>query len=272
MTINVGLVHRALRETLVPTLIFAGLLGLISGLLAYALPRVQARFMERGVPPQLQQLRNLMLGVDSSTTGVANIAFSIAWSHPVILILLFAHAILVCTRVPAGEIERGTIDVLLGLPVSRRTLWLSETFAWLLMAACVLGAVFLGSFTGARWIKPEFRPDWGSLAMVLANLALVYAVVGAVAMMAASVFDRRGRAVLFVLVLSVGSLLVNFLEALWDPAKHVAFLSILHYYRPVGMLMKAQWPWEDMAVLGGIALVAWIAAGVVLSRRAITTA
>jgi ABC-type Na+ efflux pump permease subunit len=272
MTVNLGLVRRSLRETLGATLMFAGFLGLISGVLAYALPRVQERFLSRGMPPGLQQVRNVMLGVDAQASTVADVAFSIAWSHPVVLILLFAHAIVVCTRVPAGEIERGTIDVLLGLPVSRRTLWLSETVAWLLMGAVVLAAVYLGSFTGARWVKPESRPDWGNLRMVLVNLAMVYVVVGTVAMAAASVFDRRGRAVLLVLVLSVGSLVVNFLEVLWDPAKHVAFLSILHYYRPAGMLMRAQWPWADLAVLGGIAGTAWLAAGLVLARRAITTA
>lgn len=270
--INLGLVQRSLRETVVTTMLFAGLLGLMSALMAYALPQVQARFQARGfIPPPLQQFRNIILGFDATGAGVSDVAFSIAWSHPAVLALLFGHAIILCTRVPAGEIERGTIDVLLGLPVSRRTLWLSETFAWAVSGALVLGAVYLGSFTGSRWINPEYRPDWGNLAMVLANLALVYGVVGTSAMAAATVFDRRGRAVLLVLVLSVGSLMINFLELLWEPAKQVAFLSILHYYRPVGMLMRAEWPWRDMAVLGGIALAAWLAAGIVMSKRAITT-
>ncbi len=272
MTINLGLVHRSLRETFFPTLMFAGFLGLIAGLLSYALPTVQARFVtKQNIPAPIQQIRNVMLGFDATGAGVADIAFSMAWSHPLVLALLFGHAILVCTRVPAGEIERGTIDVLLGLPVSRRTLWLSETFAWLLTGAVVLGAIYVGSFTGARWIKPEHRPNWGNLAMVLANLALVYTVIGTAAMAASSCFDRRGRAVLLVLILSVASLLINFLELLWEPAGQVAFMSIMHYYRPVGMLMRAEWPWADMAVLGGIALVAWVTAGIVLSRRAITT-
>jgi ABC-type transport system involved in multi-copper enzyme maturation permease subunit len=270
--INLGLVQRSLREMWFTSAVFAGLLGLMSGLMAYALPMVQARFMARGfIPPPVQQFRNVMLGFDATGAGVADVAFSIAWSHPAVLALLFAHAIVVCTRVPAGEIERGTIDVLLGLPVSRRTLWLSETAAWLIMGAGVLGAVYLGSFVGARWVEPQYRPNWGNLVMVLANLALVYGAVGTAAMAAASVFDRRGRAVLLVLVLSVGSLLINFLEILWEPAKRVSFLSILHYYRPVGMLMRAEWPWRDLSVLGGVALAAWALAGVVTSRRAITT-
>ncbi len=269
---NLGLIIRALREMLPTTALIAGMLGLISGLLAYALPAVQARFLQRSfIPPGLQQMRNVMLGVDSATGGVADIAFSIAWSHPVVLILLCAQAIIVCTRVPAGEIERGTIDILMGLPVSRRQLFLSESLAWVVSGGLVLGAIYGGSFIGAMFIRPEYRPDWSNLAMVLVNLGLVYALVGALALLAATLSDRRGRAVLFVLVIAVGSLLVNFLQLLWEPAKHVSFLSFLHYYRPIGMLQKGAWPWRDLAVLGSGTLVAWVASGIILSRRPLTT-
>ncbi|HMN39247.1 MAG TPA: hypothetical protein PKE29_00265 [Phycisphaerales bacterium] len=269
--INIGLVRRALRETLPTTLLCAALLATISGLLAYALPQFQARVIQRAMPPGFVQMRNVLLGVDARGGGIADIAFSIAWSHPVVLILLLTQTIIACTRVPAGEIERGSIDMLMGLPISRRQLFLSETAAWLLGGALMLGAVYAGSFIGARFILPEHRPNWGNLAMVLVNLGFVYAVVGAAAMAASSLSDRRGRAVLLVLVVSVGSLLVNFLELLWNPAKQIAFLSFLHYYRPVGMLMNGKWPLGDLAILGGIALALWATAGIVLGRRALTT-
>ena len=269
--INLGLIRRALREMLPTTLLCAALLATISGLLAYALPQFQARIIQRAMPPGFMQMRNVMLGVDSTGGGIADIAFSIAWSHPVVLILLLAQAIIACTRVPAGEIERGSIDMLMGLPISRWQLFLSETVAWLIGGIVMLGAVYAGSFIGARFIPPEYRPNWGKLAMVLANLGFVYALVGAAAMAASSLSDRRGRAVLCVLVLSVGSLLMNFLELVWEPAKQFSFLSFLHYYRPIGMLMNGKWPVGDLAILGGIALVLWVTAGVVLSRRALTT-
>ena len=268
---NLGLVRRALRETLPTTLLCAVLLATISGLLAYALPQFQARIIQRAMPPGFMQMRNVMLGVDSTGGGIADIAFSIAWSHPVVLILLLAQAIITCTRVPAGEIERGSIDMLMGLPISRWELFLSETVAWLMGGLLMLAAVYGGSYIGAQFINAEYRPHWGKLLMVLANLSLVYALVGAAAMAASAMSDRRGRAVVAVLVLSVGSLLINFLELLWEPAKNVAFLSFLHYYRPIGMLMSGRWALGDMAILGGGVLVLWVVAGVVLQRRALTT-
>lgn len=269
---NLGLIQRALREIAPVTLLCAALLSAISGLLAYALPQVQARFAQRSfIPPGLQQLRNVMLGVDSSTGGIADIAFSIGWSHPVVLILLCTQAIFVCTRVPAGEIERGTIDILMGLPVSRWQLFLSETVAWLISGVFVLIAIYLGSYIGAMFINPEYRPSWGKLAMVLVNLGFVYALVSTLGLLAGTISDRRGRAVLFVLVIAVGSLLLNYLQLIWDPAKHVSFLSFLHYYRPIGMLQRGEWPWRDLAILGSGALCAWTAAGVMLSKRPLTT-
>jgi len=273
--INLGLVQRALREILGITLVFAGVLATISGLLAYALPRIQARFMQRQfIPPGVKQFRDAILGLDSTGAGVSEVAFAIAWSHPIVLALLSAHAIMVCTRVLAGEVERGTVDVLLALPVSRLRLLASETLAWLITAGIVLAAVYAGSYVGAQFIKPEYRPDWAKLFMVLCNLSLVYAVIGCAALLVAHYTDRRVRAVLAVIVITIFSLLINFLHTL-DPAleftKQLAFLSFLDYYKPIGMLLSGEWPWKDLGILAGACIALWTGTAVILSRRDVTT-
>jgi ABC-type transport system involved in multi-copper enzyme maturation permease subunit len=273
--LNLGLLHRAWREIAWTSLVFAMVVGSISGLLAYALPRIQARFMQRQfIPPGVRQFRDAIFGFDSTGAGVSEIAFALAWSHPIVLALLSAHAIMVCTRVPAAEVERGTIDVLFALPVSRWSVLVSETSAWLLSAALVLGSVYAGSYIGAQFIKPEYRPDWSRLAMVFANLALVYTLIGTAAMLAATITNRRTWAILAALILTIASLLINFLYTL-DPSleftKRLAFLSFLDYYRPIRVLMDGAWPLRDMAILGGAAVAIWTIAGIWLSRRDITT-
>lgn len=272
---NIGLFRRAMREIFWTTLVFAGITGAISGLMAYALPRIQERFMQRNfIPPAVREFRNAMFGFDGLGAKASDIAFALAWSHPILLALLSAHAIMVCTRILASEVERGTVDILLSMPVSRWKLYLSETAAWLVAAAILLGAVFAGSFIGAQYIKPELRPNFDRLALVLANLALVYTLIATASTMAAVITDRRVRAVLVVLVLTVFSLLINFLYTL-DPAleftKRLRFLSFLEYYKPIQMLMDNTVPWRNMGILGGLSLALWIAAGVWLSRRDVTT-
>ncbi len=272
MIVNLGLVRRSLRELIPVSLGFGVFTGTVVGLLSYALPQVQARFMRRGfIPPQVRQLRNALFGVDTSDAGIAEVAFSMVWIHPVLIILLFAHAILVCTRIPAGEIERGTVDVLLAMPVSRWKLFRSETAAWLMTAALVLGLAFLGCYVGTRFVTPDQLPDFGRLAMNLVNLGLVYGAVGCAALAIAAGVDRRMRAVMGVLVVTIGTLMVNFLEPLWEPAKHAAPLSLLHYYKPFAVIKTGEWQVKDLAILSGVCATLWVTAGVVFSRRDITT-
>ncbi|QOJ00536.1 MAG: ABC transporter permease subunit [Phycisphaeraceae bacterium] len=272
---NLGLLLRAWRETLWTSLVFAGVLGAVSAIFAYALPRVQARFMQRSfVPPAVREFRDALFGFDSAGAGVSEVAFSIAWSHPVILALLSAHAIVVCTRLPAGEIERGTADVLFALPVSRLKLYASETAAWLGVALLVLGAIPLGSYVGSRFIDPAYRPDWSRLGVVFVNLAFVYAAIGCGSLLAATLTDRRTRAVLAVVIATVFSILINFLYTL-DPAlaftKKLAFLSVLDYYRPIRTLMDGTWPVRDLAILGGVVAGFWALAAAHFVRRDLTT-
>jgi ABC-type transport system involved in multi-copper enzyme maturation permease subunit len=272
---NFGLFQRAFREIFWTTLIFAAITGAISGLLAYALPRVQQRFMSRSfIPPGVREFRNALFGFDGTGAKISDVAFALAWSHPIILALISAHAIMVCTRILASEVERGTVDILMSMPASRWKLYLSETAAWLTSAAILLGSVYAGSWIGAQNIAEELRPDFSRLLIVLANLALVYLLVGVIASAAAIWSDRRVRAVLFALVITVFSILINFLYTL-DPAleftKRLRFLSFLEYYKPIQALMDNAVPWRNMGILGGLTLTLWVAAGVWLSRRDVTT-
>jgi len=270
--INLGIVRRSLRELIPVSVGFGVFTGTVVGLLSYALPQVQARFMKRGfIPPQVRQMRNALLGVDTADAGIADIAFSMVWIHPILLILLFAHAIMVCTRLPSAEIERGTADILLSMPVSRRRIFVSETCAWLITGAMVLGFAFLGCVVGTRFITTDQMPDFSRIGVAVGNLALVYGAVGCAAMLIGANADKRMRAVMGVLVITIGTLMVNFLEPLWEPAKHAAPLSVLHYYKTYDMIGKGEVSWRDLAILASACAVMWAAAGVIFTRRDIST-
>jgi len=266
---NLGLVQRSLRETYGATLMLSGTLFAIVSLLAYALPRIQARFSQRGfVPPQVRAFRDAMFGADSSLGSVSDIAYAI------VIALLAAHAIIITTRILAAEVERGTVDVLLALPVTRIQLFVSETFAWLVSGLFVLGVTYAGCYFGSRFVLPEYRPDFANMLLVLANLGLVYAVIGTSGLLAGVTTDRRTRAVLFVVLITVFSVLVNFLYT-FDPSleftKRLRVLSVLEYYKPVGMLRLAEFPWKDAAILAGAAIALWSAAAARMTRRDVTT-
>ncbi|MHC5008366.1 MAG: hypothetical protein ACYTGF_13520 [Planctomycetota bacterium] len=120
---NRGLLIKSMREAAAATAILCVALLLIEVILASVLPTMWNEFS--GMLLQIEFIQTIikaLLGTDIGDMLGPEAIMAIAWVHPVVLAIIWTHAIVLGTRVPAGEIDRGTIDVLLGLPVSR---WLA---------------------------------------------------------------------------------------------------------------------------------------------------
>src|SRR5437868_12941651 len=128
---NRGLIIRAFRELWPTTLVLGLVLLNVEAILAFVLPKFGAQMAQEWL--QLDFARGIMqamLGTEIADRIGPQMFQAMAWVHPVPLALAWAHALLCCTRVPAGEVERGTADILLGLPISRWELFFSETSVW----------------------------------------------------------------------------------------------------------------------------------------------
>ena len=176
-----------------------------------------------------------------------------------------------CTRLPAGEIDRGTIDLLLGWPVSRRGVFLCDSFVWLVSGAFILALGWVGFTIGAQKMPPEMRPERLHVVWVLTNLGCVYAAVGGLAYLCSSLCSRRAWAIATVFGLMLGSFQLSFLAQAWEPAKQLAFLSVLEYYQPAEIVRSGQFPKGDVLVLLSCALVTWLLSGEIVARRSICT-
>jgi len=212
-----------------------------------------------------------MLGTEIAERIGPQMFQSMAWVHPVPLALVWAHASVSCTRVPAGEGDRGTADVLLGLPVSRWEVFFSETSVWLACGAAIVAVGLAGNLLGGLGIPSVQRPELPRLLIVLVNLFCLYGAVGGLAWLVSSFSDRRGRAMAIVLLILLAGFLLNYLAQFWRPLEKFVFLSPLHYHRPVTVLANGVWPWKDMGVLLGVGGAMWLGAGVVFARRDLCT-
>jgi ABC-2 type transport system permease protein len=269
---NRGLLLKAAFEIWPSTLLCGGLLFGVEAILAYVLPTFQAQFSESLLQLQfIQKLLSAMLGVEASGQLGPEVFMTLPWVHPVVLALVWSHALLCCTRMPAGEIDAGTADLTFTLPVTRWGILRSETAVWLAGGAIILVLALLGNILGGSSVPIEQRPDLARTLIVFANLACVYLAVGGLTWLVSAASSRRGPAITVAFLLLLASFLLNYLAQFWEPAKQMAFLGLLNYYRPLFVLRDGLVPWRAMGTLLLASLTLWTAAGVVFSRRDIST-
>lgn len=216
----------------------------------------------RGFMTRMAVLRRLVgalvgadLLADLSPTTLATIGLA----HPVLYTLTWTLLLGMCTRVPSGEMDRGTADLLLTLPISRARIYLSVSLVAVGCAAAMSFAPLAGIAIGEQIRGFEQPVDLGRLWRVAGNLFALNLGVCAAALMCSTISARRGIAIGVVLGWLLGSFLFNFLAQFWPAAEKLTVLLPLHYYRPLPIVRDAAWPIGSMLVLLGFAAICWFA-------------
>ncbi len=269
---NRGLLRKTIRETRLMILLLAVALFLMEAVLSWILPNFQQQIGQQWL--QIEFIQNVISALLGSDLGgqLSPAGFqSIAWVHPVALSLVFTHELVFCSRMPAGEIDRGTIDFLLGLPVSRWQAYFTESIVWLAGGAVIIGCGLLGRLA-FQALEPTGEPlEIGRLLIVIANFYLLHCAVGGFSYFVSSLSDRRGRAIGIIFAVVLASFLLQFLTQFWEPARSLAFLGILNYYQPLPILTQGTWPIANMFTLSTVGACFWVAGGMVIARRDIRT-
>lgn len=245
-----GLIEKTLRETWRLAALSCLGLGLILAMFVQILPQFQDSLNDIMLQvPFIRALISGLLGMDVGEGLGPQLLLVVVWSHPIVLAVVWGFEVVLGTRVPAGEIERGTIDVLLGWPVSRVAVYTSETLVWLAWGACLFLSAFAGFQLSAATLPGEVRPDLSNTLWTVLNLFAVYVAVGGTVQCIASACDRRGKAMGLALVFLLASFFLQFLATLWEPAKSVVAASFAHYYQPAQIMLSGEAPVGDIVVL-----------------------
>lgn len=265
-----GLLTKAFRETWLMTLLFGVGIFLVLGLLTHVLPQIQESIADVFKEiPFAKALFSAMLGTEVGAEVTAQSMQSFLWVHPTFLMLVWGFEVIFCTRMPVGEIDRGTVDLLFGLPVSRRKVFLCETFIWLASGIWLLFMALAGHWLIAPLLPNVIRPDFSVTFKVLLNFYCVYIAVGGIGFFIASVSNYRSRAIGTFFGILLASFLLNFLAQFWEFARQIAFLSVMSYYRPAQTILSTEFPVSNLLILLGIGGIAWAAAGEVMARRSL---
>jgi ABC-2 type transport system permease protein len=271
--VNRGLIEKALREIAGLTAILGLAILCIEALIAWVLATFRDDISNVwGRIEFVKGLLEALLGSALGDAATSPLAFdALPWIHPLVLAMFWILQLTHCSRMPAGEIDRGTIDVLLGLPVSRRQVLVADTAVLLAAGILLVGLCAVGNWVGNSLAPSSAFPSGERLAMLIANGAALFVAVSGVLYLVASACDRRGRAVAWGLAICLGSFLASFVAQFWKPGRFLRYVSFLGYYEPARIIQNGAWPMTDIACLLALGITAWLLALSIFERRDIST-
>lgn len=269
---GIRLAGKAAREMGMATLLISLGLCAFHVAIAFVLPFFATEMIEQFLQVKfIQQIVSAFLGVDPGTEIGPALLDVMEWAHPMVLVLVSAYAVMSCTRTPAGEVDRGTIDVLLGLPVRRMTAYSAEAVVWSAGGFFLVGLGLVGHVLGREIAGQEYGYGATSLLLVNANLYCLFLAMAGMASFFSSLCDRRGRAVGLTVAALLASFFISSFSTFHAVMKQLSVLSVMNYYRPFRVLQGNVPPMSDMIVLLAVGTVFWISGGIIFTRRDIRT-
>ncbi|MDQ3880532.1 MAG: ABC transporter permease [Chloroflexota bacterium] len=193
-------------------------------------------------------------------------AVALGMVHPIFLALVGIFAVGLSATAVAGERQRGTLEVLLARPVSRRGVYVTLAAAIAVLIAIPIAAAVIGLIVGASLNGVADELDMARLPLVWLNAFLLWAAFASFGLAASVTFSRSGPA----LGLTLGYLLVMYfieiLGSLWEDAKPYQDYSIFHHFQPKEILTGGA-DWLDFALLAALVVLPALYALVVFPRR-----
>jgi len=234
--------------------ITAAALLLLSFFFTFAASRIEAT-MRRASDPLMQMRGRMQMrafagpaGDDSSTTLVLSF-----WIHPVIVMILAVWPITRAAGGFAGEIERGTLDLVLSRPVSRAEYLASHVVVAVLGLVALAASLILGNLFGSLFFAVKAPP--GVLALLAPATMVVSLGLAAYGYtLPFSAIDIvRWRPGLIASALTLGGLIAmtvapQFEDYEWLLEK----LSIFRAYAPVTVAMRGEPLLYNTTVLVGV--------------------
>jgi ABC-2 type transport system permease protein len=209
-----------------------------------------------------QQLLNVGSGTLLNLPG----AITLGMQHPMAIAMLGIFAVGASATAIAGERARGTLEVLLARPISRRTVYLSVLVALLVAVLLVLSAL-LGAMIGtAAGLGLGSELDLAAVPLVMLNGFGLWAAFTTFGLAASVSFDRPGPAIGLTLGWLVLHYFLEILGSLWADAEWTQAYSLLHHFNP-GAILTGDLQALDLLIVFAAAIVPIVYALLVFPRR-----
>lgn len=203
---------------------------------------------------------------------------SIAYVHPLTQTILCIWAVGRAAGAIAGEIDKGTMELLLAQPIRRGQILLAHLTVDALTIPVLCLAMWGGTWVGTWWVgflnaaDQANRVDpWEFFPGLLNVAALLFAVSG-LTMVLSSLGRSRNRVLGLAILLVLIQFLLNVISQLWPPVEWVRPLTVFYYYQPQRIILDDDWAsqwanWQRLLILTATGAGGYLAAWQIFRRR-----
>jgi len=291
------LVRKLLRDVRVALIIVALLLAafqclwvkIVERLSGHLLPMLEWLALGRSLAPADVEkfifegpgriLQTLMGGGEISLFRPTDM-LSIGYVHPLVQTILCIWAIGRAAGAIAGEIDRGTMELLLAQPLARNRVVLAHFVVDLLTIPILCLSLWGGNWLGA-WLvgilelgagadSSKLAVDPRIFAPAMASVAALLFAVSGYTMWLSARGRFRGRVLSLAVLVTLLQFLVNAVGQLWDTIEFLRPWTVFYYYQPQHAILSRGSPGEDLAnvaVLLAVGGVGYALALVAFCRR-----
>jgi ABC-2 type transport system permease protein len=219
-----------------------------------------------------------MIGGNDVNLGQGFDYLTIGYVHPLLLTILCVWAIGRAAGAVAGELDKGTLELLLAQPIERwrviATHFVVDVLTIPVVCLCMWGGTVLGTlvFDLVHLTAQETKVvnAW-RFGLALPNIAALLFAVSGGTMLLSSAGRSRTRVLGIAVVLALVQFLVNLLGQIWTTIAGLRPFTVFYYYQPQALVLGTAdaevRALTNVTVLVGVGLVGYALALVVFCRR-----
>ena len=207
------------------------------------------------------------LGGDAIQAGNTAGLILIGYNDPFVLILFMLYAVGVPTGLLTGEVQRGTMELILSRPTTKTQVYICAGVITIVGMFGLSLVMFLGTVAATRIFHFEDVVPLYKFFQTVVNGGLLASAVGGLALLSAAFFRRRNMAVGVTVAYLVVNYFVSVIAEWWPLMSFMKGWTIFYYVGDPMIFRDSAWPLTDMCVLTLILAVSAFVGGVIWQRR-----
>ena len=199
---------------------------------------------------------------------IGNIAglIAIGYQEPFVLLLYMLYAVGVPTALLAGDVQRGTMELILSRQATKTQIYICAGLITVVGMYALVVVMFLGTVAATNLYDFEQEVPLYSFFKLAINGGILASAVGGIALLAAACF-RRSMAVSLTVAFLVVNYFIMIITQWWPRMKWLDPVTIFNYVDGAKIFSEPKWPVGDMCVLLSLLTVSTVLGGIIWSRR-----